>query len=97
MTEQLPPRPDHEAPLPEVLDEGVATTSAYDLLTKPTAEISDADLKLICADLRKRREAYVESKGKRPDRPDKPKAIKPTDESRKQVTADLIAQLGLQL
>lgn len=45
--------------------------NAYSLLTRPTVELSDAEVEIIVADLRRRRDAYVSSGGKKPDRPDK--------------------------
>lgn len=69
--------------------------SAYDLLTRPTLEITDAEALLIIADLRKRRQAYVESNGKKRDEPHKEKRSPATAEEKAANTADLLANLGL--
>lgn len=61
-------------------------TSAYDLLSKPTLELTDEEVEAIVADLRVRRNAYV-TRGKKDD----PK--KPVD--KQQATADLMSDLGL--
>lgn len=46
---------------------------AYALLSRPTLELTDAQVEAIVVDLRKRRELYIKT-GK-PDRPSKPKAL----------------------
>lgn len=43
--------------------------SAYDLLSKPTLNLTDAEVELVVADLRRRRAAYIKT-----GKPDKPKA-----------------------
>jgi hypothetical protein len=68
---------------------------AYDLLSKPTLDLSDAEVDLIIADLRKRRAAYV-STGKA-DRPKKEKAatVKLEKDDKARNTAALLASLKL--
>lgn len=68
--------------------------SAYDLLSKPIADISDDDLAIIVDDLRKRRAFYTSGKA---DRPDKPPKTEPTAASKKQATLDILAGLDLKL
>lgn len=70
-----------------------APRSAYDLLTAPTLSLTDEEVTLICADLRKRRLSYVQS-GKQ-DTPHKPKPAKATASEKAAITADLLANLGL--
>ena len=65
MSETVPTEPTEEAP------------NAYSLLTKPTTELTPAEVEIIVADLRKRRDAYVSSAGKIADRPDKVAKPKP--------------------
>jgi hypothetical protein len=48
--------------------------SAYDLLSKPTLELNEEEIKLICADLRKRRERFLAGQK---DNPPKPKKAEP--------------------
>lgn len=48
--------------------------SAYDLLSKPTLELSEDEIKLICEDLRKRRERFLAGQK---DNPPKPKKAEP--------------------
>lgn len=68
---------------------------AYSLLSKPTLDLSDAEVDLIIDDLRKRREAYIKT-----GKPDKPKVVKAAakklnaDEKARN-TAALLAQLKL--
>lgn len=71
---------------------------AYALLSKPTLDLSDDQVELIVADLRRRRELYIKT-GK-PDRPAKPKAApkaKATADDKKANTAALLASLDLTL
>lgn len=72
-----------------------ATVDAYDLLSTPTLDLSDAQVELIVLDLRRRREAYVKT-GK-VDKPKKEKAdVKKLDKDEKaRNTALLLAQLKL--
>lgn len=67
--------------------------SAYELLTKPTLNLTDDEVSLVIADLRRRREAYV-SAGKR-DEPHKPSKTKPTAESKASLTAAIAANLDI--
>ncbi len=48
-----------------------ATPDAYELLSKPTLDLTDAEVAMVVEDLRKRRKAYVQT-----GKVDKPKAIK---------------------
>ena len=68
---------------------------AYALLSKPTLELSDAEVDAVIADLRKRREAYIKT-GKA-DRPAKEKKaiVKATSDEKTRNTAMLLAQLKL--
>lgn len=68
---------------------------AYSLLSKPTLELTDAEVLIIVEDLRKRREAYIKT-GK-PDKPKKEKVERKkldADEKARN-TALLLAQLKL--
>lgn len=71
---------------------------AYALLSRPTLELTDAEVEAIIVDLRKRRELYIKS-GKA-DRPAKAKAEpkrKATDDEKKANTAALLASLKLSI
>lgn len=70
---------------------------AYSLLSRPVLELTDAEVEVIVTDLRRKRELFVSSAGKTRDTPGKAKASKPTDESKKAATADLLAGLNLKL
>lgn len=76
--------------------EGVATTNAYELLSKPTLEITNAELAIIVADLQRKRAAYVSDK-KIDDKPGKPApaASKKTAAEKAEAAADLLASIGL--
>ena len=67
--------------------------SAYDLLSKPTISLTDAEVKLIVEDLRTRRESYVKTGAV--DRPDKPKPAKATTAQKEKNTAALLAKLKI--
>jgi len=69
------------------------TGSAYELLTRPTLDLTDDEVSLIISDLRRRREAYV-STGKR-DEPHKQPREKPTAESKAALTASIAAGLDI--
>lgn len=74
-----------------------AVEDAYSLLTRPTLEITDAQLVVIVENLRARRKAYMEGTA---DRPDKPKAApaKPKTQSEKDLlTKSLLAVLDFKL
>lgn len=45
--------------------------NAYDLLSKPTLDLTDAEVQAVVADLRRRRALYVKT-----GKPDKPKTVK---------------------
>lgn len=60
--------------------------SAYELLTKPTLELTDAEVKIVVEDLRQRRLAYLKT-GK-PDKPSKPVV-------KAEATQDILGDLGL--
>lgn len=79
-------------------DEG--QLDAYALLSKPTLELTDAEVERVVVDLQARRKLYL-STGK-PDAPKKPKAPaepkkKATDEEKKRNTALLLGQLKMSL
>lgn len=69
--------------------------NAYSLLTKPTLELTDAEVELVVADLRKRRLAYVSDAKKNADRPDKAKPEPRSADERKAIAASLAAELKL--
>lgn len=71
--------------------------NAYALLSKPTLELTDADVEIIVADLRKRRLAYATDPKKSADNPTKVKP-QPISAAEKQVnTDDLLASLDISL
>lgn len=69
---------------------------AYSLLSRPTLELSDAQVERICEDLRRRRRQHVET-----GKPDKPKAERKAKaepasaEAKRANTLALLAQLKL--
>lgn len=68
--------------------------SAYDLLSKPTLELSNAEVQKLVEDLRRRRKLYIAT-GKA-DRPGKPKApaapkTKATADDKRRNTEQLLA------
>lgn len=70
--------------------------SAYELLSKPTSEITDADLEVIVADFRKRREFYLAGKADNPAK--KPRSAAATTAAEKAAnTAAILAQLDLKI
>ena len=71
--------------------------TAYELLTKPTLELTDAEVERIVADLRIRRKAYVDSAGKKADNPAKEKAKPVSAEDKALNTARAEALLNLDL
>jgi hypothetical protein len=78
-----------------VADDLTDPIDAYSLLSKPTLELTDAEVLIVVEDLRKRREAYIKT-----GKPDKPKAArvasKKLDKDEKaRNTALLLAQLKL--
>lgn len=71
---------------------------AYALLSKPTLELTDAEVEIIVRDLRAKRLTVL----KNPKAADRPKAeakkaatTKPDKAAREAATADLLADLGL--
>jgi hypothetical protein len=82
------------AEVPAVAAEPVA--SAYDLLTRDTLTLTDAEVAAIVVDLRKRRLAYV-TQGKKDAPKAKPAAALKTPSEQKQLTQDLLASLDLDL
>lgn len=82
----------------EPLEEAEPATQldAYALLSKPTLSLSDAEVEIVIADLRRRREQYL-STGK-PDKARKAakaKADPLSKEAKAQNTANLLAQLKI--
>ena len=71
---------------------------AYALLSKPTKNLSDAEVKLIIADLRKRR--FTSLATGKPDKPvkeakERKKPTKATDDEKRRNTELLLAQLKI--
>lgn len=79
--------------VPNDAAEAEGPRSAYDLLTTPTADLTDEDVELIIEDLRQRRHAYV-TEGKK-DEPHKRKKAPVTKEEKAENTAGLASLLGL--
>lgn len=78
----------------DVSEEG-EQLSAYDLLSKPTLELTDAEVEIIVVEMRKRRHVFLSTK--KPDAPAKEKVAKEkvTDDQKKQNNAILLAQLKI--
>lgn len=67
---------------------------AYALLSKPTLDLSDKEIEVICIDLRKRRERFLA--GQKDNLPKKPKAAAApmTDEAKQQAAAEILDGIG---
>ena len=73
------------SPLPDTRD-------AFALLSKPTLQLTDEEVTLVCADLRKRREAFLQG---RADKPPRKAAPQKSPEEKQALLAGLEAELGL--
>lgn len=80
----------------------VATPDAYSLLTKPTLDLSTAEVDIVIADLRERRARHLTS-GK-PDKPPVSAKAKPPAltkeakaDAKKANTMDLLSDLGIDI
>lgn len=69
-----------------------AEASAYDLLSKPTLELSDEEVAIICADLRKKRERFLAGVKDNP-----PKVSKATPPKNAEEKAALTENIALDL
>jgi hypothetical protein len=97
MTDNLPSITELASePLPDF-----APVDAYELLSKPTLELTDTEVDIVIHDLRQRRARWVNSGQKAPDKPKAAKAKaakeKPTDALRAAATQSLLADLNLDL
>lgn len=72
------------------------TGDAYALLSKPTLQLSDAEIEVICVDLRKRRERFLMGqKDAAPKKAAAPKVkLDESPEAKKQRSADLLGDIG---
>lgn len=77
------------------MSEQTPTPDAYELLSRETLSYTDAEVEIICADLRRRREAFIKT-GK-PDKPKKEKEerVKLSADDKKRNTAELMAKLKI--
>lgn len=73
--------------------------TAYELLTRPTLSLTDAEVELIVTDLQERRVNYINSKGKIKDdpRPKAPRATSKSAEEKAALTASILAELDIDL
>lgn len=69
-------------------------TSAYDLLSRPTLDLSDAEVELIIADLRKKRTLYIAGTDDKP-KAEKKKALAASADEKKANALSFLAQLQL--
>lgn len=76
-------------------DSTPAEPSAYDLLTRPTLELTDAEVELIVIDLRKRRKAYVDQGKKDAPKPKPASSAPKSAEEKKNLQRDLLASMNL--
>lgn len=69
------------------------TRSAYDLLSKPTLELTDDEIKAICVDLRARRERFLAGQK---DNPPKPKKAEPpkTAEEKAAISENILGDVA---
>lgn len=67
--------------------------SAYDLLSKPTLDLTDKDIEDICADLRKRRERFLAGQK---DNPPKAAKVEPpkTAEEKQALSENILGDVG---
>lgn len=74
-----------------------AQRDAFALLSKPTLELTDAEIELICADLRRKREQFLQGVQDKPPRAAKAKLPPPdrSSEAVQQRTADLLGEIDL--
>lgn len=71
-----------------------ATRDAFELLSKPTLSLTDADVEAICKDLRARRERFLQGVADKPKRaPAKPAADK-SPEAKAARTESLLGDLS---
>lgn len=65
--------------------------SAYDLLSKPTLELTDEEVEAICADLRAKRERFLAGQK---DSPPKEKKAALTAEEKKALSENILNEVG---
>ncbi len=70
---------------------------AYSLLTRPTLELTDAQLVIILENLRKRRAAYMAGTADRPDKPKAASAKPKTQQEKDDLTKSLLADMDWKL
>ena len=66
---------------------------AYALLSKPTLDLSDEEIKLICADLRKRRERFLAGQKDNPPKA-KAAAAPKTAEEKAALSENILGEVG---
>lgn len=71
-----------------------AQRDAFALLSKPTLELTDAEIELICADLRRKREQFLQGVQDKPPRTAKVQ-VDQSPEAKAQRTADLLGEIDL--
>lgn len=69
--------------------------NAYELLSRPTLELTDNEVDLIIADLRKRRAAYLEGTADTPKKAAAAKPVKASVEEKQANTLSLLAKIGM--
>jgi hypothetical protein len=69
------------------------TGDAYALLSKPTLDLTDADVETICTDLRKRRERFLAGQKDNAPKQSKPK-VEMTPEAKQQNSAEVLNDIG---
>lgn len=69
------------------------TGDAYALLSKPTLDLTDAEIEAICKDLRARRERFLLGQADKPPKQSKPK-VEMTPEAKQQAAAEVLSDIG---
>ena len=66
---------------------------AFELLSKPTLDLTDDEIETICKDLRKRRERFLA--GQKDNAPKAKKAAQPaTPEAKQQAADEILGEIG---
>lgn len=72
------------------------TRDAYALLSKPTLKLTDDEVEVIVADLRKRRQAFLAGQADKPARKSAARPKEVSAEEKKQLTEQVAAQISLE-
>lgn len=71
-----------------------SSRDAFELLSKPTLELSDADVEAICLDLRQKRERFLQGVADKPKRAAAKPAVEKSPEAKAARTENLLNDIG---